>query len=353
MPTVILCLIFLSFIHLNASGIEERSEPRGPITGRVSITGITFATEQDANEAVRRGRSDTRNPFVDNTCLLFHSTEEGSSTATITQIAPDIFLCCKHTAITLSNATTHFTTQGKMDKFTLAVRSGDAILRGAQECNIAPHPDADLALMQLKFAEGKIPECDFLPFAKSIGDGTSANGFVVSCGEVSFVGKESPLEIKRVLSIHPFQKRGKELISSLPGCVVTEQEAAMMTAFSLFVTNPACVEYKRNLSAITQTAALTFPTTETTSSLRLISVLRNGTSGSSLVIRQEGIFRLAGILTRGAIFPKAISDPSATIALVEKKHMRDVVYNASFLDLTPYVDWITTIIAKLSSSPTD
>lgn len=329
---IILFLLFLNFTYLSAS--------ESPC-GTVCNIGTTFATEEYAREALRRGSGDPKNPFVDNVCLLNHSTEKGVATATITQVAPNIFLCCKHTATELSEATSYFEARGKTSELTLFIQSGEAILRGATLCVIRYHPDIDLALMRLDFIEGTIPACAFLPLAKTIDEEIRANGFAVSYGEVSVVEKAERLAFGRSVSIHPFTRKSEELVSSLSGSVDASRKSEMMEALSKFILDQS-TENKKALAAIMQTASLRFPKA-TTSALQLMSVLGKGASGTPLVIKQEDEFRIAGILTRGAYLPKM--DNSATVTLIG-----EVEYTANFLYLFPYNSWIQESVTTLMNS---
>ncbi len=126
--------------------------------GTVSPIGVTFATKADAQEAIRRGAGDAKNPFVGNICSLqFFNTDTNETTrSTATQIAPDIFLVCKH-AIETGNG------------YLKIISNGKNYLVNSVAMEL--HPEADLALIKLTFDEGRISDCDFLPFAVPIKNG--------------------------------------------------------------------------------------------------------------------------------------------------------------------------------------
>lgn len=314
---------------------------RGPVMAGILNDGATFATKEDAAEAIRRGMEDVRNPFVGNVCQLFHSTKHGMTEATITQIAPNIFLSCRHTAEELTAASTFFSKRG-MKGFLLGVRAGSDILGGVKDIEIVPHPEVDVALLKLVFNEGEIPACDFLSIAKSVATEDKGSGFAVSYSDASIAGKEGHSKHTRALSIHHFVREGDDFVSSLSGEVTEIQAVDLIVAYAS--------NNVERIKEIVSTATLMFPETTAVSSLRLMSVLRAGASGSPLVVKQGDTFKILGMLTKGAFRPKPFASPSAGPVEVNKELMKKVIYKNNFLDLTPYQVWIQANVAKLMKS---
>ncbi|MEI7494431.1 MAG: hypothetical protein WCJ92_07555 [Alphaproteobacteria bacterium] len=352
----ILLALFLNFFlvknpecsAMQSSQIEERR-------GTAPSAGTTFATKADADEALARGQVDwSKNPFVPNVCQLIHSkTEETITSATITQIAPNIYLCCKHTAEVLTAANTYFEPK-RYRGFEVHLRSGTDILCQLKNLEILPHKDVDLALIKLEFASGTVPTSSFLPLATSISEGEQGNGFVVSCGEMA-VASGSFEGIGRTLSIHKFQKKENTLKSSLNGQLPEEKQAAMMEAaatlaLSQSTSNPRSMgEALMSIKQISRTAIFEFPIpSEEDKSVRLMSILADGASGSPLIVKQGGTFKLLGMLSKGGFMPEALAG-AREIAVINKANLVSIKYDAVFLDLTTQSEWIERSIAILSS----
>lgn len=350
-------IYFLGLINLCATEDTQLTDISHNITrqGTVSAVGITFATEADKAEAINRGQVDyNKNPFVPNICQLIHSKTEGEFTsATITQIAPNIYLCCKHTAEILLDANNYFQPKG-YEGFEFSLQSGGITLCVIKKLEILHHnsKNIDLALIKLEFDEGAIPACNFLPIATAINDGELGNGFVVSCGEIAVANQEEK-EIARALSIHKFQKRGENLVSSLSGNLSDERHQKMIQYVSLLV----MAQQEGNLSSRAQalsaiketarTATFNFPTPDLdNTSVRLMSSLADGASGSPLVIKQGGIFKLLGMLIKGGFMPQALAG-GRKIAIINKENLANIVHEAVFLDLTAHKSWIDQSIARL------
>lgn len=201
---------------------------RGAVHGRIYNPGATFATETDAIEAIARGRGDdARTPFVNNVfelvCQIREELREEGFTATVTRIGPDIYLCCKHTALALQEMTKTLS-----PNTIIAIQSLNGNrLTGATGCLIIPNAAADLAIMKLTFSHGTLPPCEFLDIAQPLdAQETTGNGFVVSTGNISVAGTKQTFSPhhKRVLSIHPFKKSvSGELFSEFNGQIAANQ----------------------------------------------------------------------------------------------------------------------------------
>ncbi len=351
----ILLALFLNFFLvknpecsvMQSSQIEERR-------GTAPSAGTTFATKTDADEALARGQVDwSKNPFVPNVCQLTHSkTEETMTSATITQIASNIYLCCKHTANVLLAANDYFKPKEYIG-FEVHLRSGTDILCQLKNLEILPHKDVDLALIKLEFDTGAIPTTCFLPLATSISEGEQGNGFVVSCGEMAASGSFEG--IGRTVSIHKFQKKKNTLKSSLNGQLPEKKQAAMMEAAATLAlaqsTNDlhSMSEVLMSIKQISRTAIFEFPIpSEEDKSVRLMSILADGTSGSPLIVKQGGTFKLLGMLSKGGFMPEALAGVGE-IAVISKANLVNIKYEAVFLDLTTQSEWIERSIARLSS----
>lgn len=346
MKCVVIMFKILFFSTLMNFIVVNAAEDLLPRSGTSSTSGITFATLENANEAISRGAGDERNPFVGNVCRIIYSTKDGFNGATITQIAPRIFLGCKHTISELHESFNHFQQTSNIHSFQLAVESGNLKLSQALEMIPYLHPDStvDIALVRLSFNQGAIPQCDFLSITSSLKEKEVASGFVVSCSEVSLAGG-NPLDVigcKRVLSVHRFQKNPKnnqEFLSSIPGRVPAAKEDEMLDAV-VQLCNYKNPENRRKLKEVTGTAILEFPNSDKE---RLMCAMGAGTSGSPLVVKQGGAFKLIGMLQKGAAFPKAIIERA-----LREDIRRDVVYTNNFIDLTAHRDWIVEGICTLS-----
>lgn len=322
---------------------------RDAVHGRIYNPGATFATETNAREAIARGKGDdARTPFVNNVfelvCEIREELRAEGFTATVTRIGPDIYLCCKHTALALQEMTATIS-----PNTIIAIQSLNGnCLTGATGCLIIPHPTADLAIMKLTFANGTLPACELLTLAQPLdAQETTGNGFVVSTGNVSVAGTKQLFlpDHKRVLSIHPFKKSASgELFSEFNGQIAANQVAS---ALSATLSNNI-----QTLKDIYATAELEFPETSAKASLRLFSTLRDSASGSPLVIKREGEpYKLLGILTRGGFIPKAVANAreySQQFTAITASDYRSITYRMDFVDLSTRQKWIAEAIATLA-----
>ncbi len=332
-------IVIIKAALLNACAISDDELVREKICGKRYNTGATFATEKDAKEAITRGVFDTRNPFVSDVCGLTYSTQETKSSttltqATITRVALDIFLCCRHTAIGLQYA------MRCLEKNYLKIYvqlDSDTQLEVTQP-TIITHPNADLALMKLQIRDKSFTASSLLPITEPLDDKTEANGFVVSYSDVSVIGNCKRLAAMcRTLSIHRFKSSGQTLVYTLDGkiaeCLVTK----MAEICSLNPIN------RQRLIPITKEAEIEFPATYCKASLRLMSVLHQGCSGAPLIIKIYGNFVILGIHTNGGISSKNFGNFS------EDKACESVwvTYVNNFLNLTEYSNWIAENVNKL------
>ncbi len=337
---------FLIFSTLLGFSILNANEDLQPRSGIISSSGVTFATLENMNEGILRGAGHEKNPFVHNVCRIFYSTESGYDAATITQIAPQIFLGCKHTIRGIYESLAYFQKGSKFHEFELRVESGNNLLRGVIEIVPYFHRDeaVDLALVKLSFNQGVIYPCEFLQIASASKKGEVANGYVVSCAEVSHIGNISLTNqpnIQRSLSIHRFQKKNQDFISNISGKVSANQEALMTEACMQYYLSQSH-ENRKKLKEVTGVAILEFPSSNKE---QLMCTMGVGASGSPLVVKQDGIFKLIGMLQKGAALPRSIID-----GVLSKEIARDVEYINNFIDLTVHAEWIVRGIQRLSTS---
>ena len=186
----------------NASA-GDYSEGRTAVYGKRYNTGVTFATKADAEEAVLRA-FDRRTPFTCNTFKLTYCVDKIAIQSTITQIAPKIFLFCKHIADHLCKLL-----KEKDKRTSIYLQQSDRLILEAKNPVVIPHPEIDIALVKLEFDDSETAKSDFLPIAKQMCTFDS-NGYVVSYSDVSVIDKEDVFTTSKALSIHPFQYRKTE-----------------------------------------------------------------------------------------------------------------------------------------------
>lgn len=323
------------------------AEARPEIIGIASKSGVTFATEANVMEAITRGKGDPKNPFVANICNLFFSnTVGGITSATVTQIAPGIFMCPKHTADTYLESLKYFNDLShpeRLGKREVGVNTGNGFLTQPHNIGIAMHPEVDLALLKPNFKVGILPTCDFPLLADSLKTGESGNGFVVSFCDISIINNEKPFGFGRTLSIHTFKTETEKQKNNLIGIIVSppsgitrkvvaEQKAELRLANESYKINPS----DENLTTVKNmltTIPLTLPAVKNSSPERLMSVLDRGASGSPLIVKQGGVFKLMGMFTE-----------SVDIGNYEDATM--IRYN-KFIDLTVHKEWIVKKIAEM------
>lgn len=339
---------FIAFLISNLSvslGSSEgpSGEPKAKTVRIACVDGIysmaTFATEEATGEAIQRGKEDSRNPFVTDVYQILHLVnDENWTTATVTKISPNIYLCCKHTAIQLSDAVTHFREKEKMNRFQLALKSGEKILRGLTDCKILPHAHADLALVKLTFTEPEVTQ-NFLPIALPVENGFEGNGFVVSWLEELPATDSTLYKDQRILSVHPFVKKVNkesfELESSLPGLLMDDDRARELSK-ALPGVYQGDQKAVATVKAIAREAFFSFTATSSVKSHRLMSILTQGASGAPLIVKQGGQFKIIGILTRSAAMPKFMHEAKGQelITIAEKtKEMRWSLFARQFFEL--------------------
>ncbi len=332
-------MIIIKASFLSAVAIPDESLRRGNVCGKRYNTGATFATEKDAEEAMARGSFDVRNPFVGNACGLTYSTKETSSStiltqATITRVAPCVFLCCRHTALSLQYA------MRCLEKNYLKIYvqlDCDTQLEVTKPI-IVTHTSADLALMKLEIDDKLFTVRSLPPITEPLDDNTEANGFVVSYSDVSVIGNYKRLAaMRRTLSIHRFKSSAQTSVSTLDGkiteCLATE-------IAGICAKNPI---NKQRLVSITKETEIEFPATDKMASLRLMSVLHEGCSGAPLIIKIDGKFVILGIHTNGGIIAKNFGNFSGD----KTCESGNVIYVNNFLNLTPYSEWIDEAVKRL------
>lgn len=332
-------MIIIKAAPLNASLMSGEELVLEKICGKRYNTGVTFSSEKYAKEAIARGVFDERNPFVGNVCGLTYSTKETRSSTTITQatitrVAPGIFLCCRHTALGLQYA------MRCLEKNYLKIYMQldcDTQLEVTQPI-IVTHTSADLALIKLETADKLFTASGLLLSTESLGDTTEANGFVVSYSDVSVIGNYKRLAAMcRTVSIHRFKSSDQTLVSRLDGKIVDGLAMEMAEICAQHIIN------RQNLASITNETAIEFPATCDKASLRLMSVLHEGCSGAPLIIKIDGKFIILGIHTNGGISYKNFCNFSGD----KTCESGGVVYVNNFLNITMYSKWIAENINKL------
>lgn len=354
---IVFIAIFISNISVSlGSAAKDSEEPQMKTVRIPCIDGIysmaTFATEESQKEALQRGKEDSRNPFVNDVYQILHLVDDTNwTTATVTKISPNVYLCCKHTAIQLGDAITNFREKGKTSSFQLALKSGEKILSGLADCKIIPHKDVDLALLKLTFRDPDIIQ-EFLPIALQIECGFKGNGFVVSWLEELPATSSTLFKAQRVLSIHDFTKKETkgsfELESSLPGLLMEDDKAKELSKVLLRVYQ-GDQQALATVKTIAKEASFSFAGIGEVKPHRLMSILTQGASWAPLVVKQRGEFKIMGILTRGAAMPKFMHEAKGQdlIAIFEKT--KEILWLNSFLDLTNHADWIAANIVKLQN----
>ena len=327
----------------NTSSVDY-SEGRTAIYGKRYNTGVTFATKADAEKAIARA-FDSSTSFTCDVYRLIYCVQEGSritlTHATITQIAPKIFLCCKHTAANLRN-----TLKEKDRDTSIYLQQSDKLILKATNQVIVTNPEADIALMKLEFDDSETVKSDFLSIAKPI-DSLDANGYVISYSDVSVINSEDVLTTSKALSIHPFQytktsKNKSVLKSTMNGRIAENIISKMERAFSMVEEDPSTIN-KDALKAITREISIEFPATYAKTSLRFMSILHEGCSGSPLIIKQDGLFTIFGIHTNGGFCPRFFEKTRQSD--IPKK---EIYYINNFVDLTLYNQWIIDTIRYMT-----
>lgn len=249
-----------------------------------------------------------------------------------------------------------------MNEFFKFILAETTILSGISCTIISYHHDEDLALIKVLGAvsDRPITECDFLPIADQITQ-QKFNGFVVSYCDDFFANQNPDLEStrfthikpngdisiekKRVISIHEFEKKSAEIISVLPGVIDSEEKRKELMiatgAYALFKDQQQLIKSK----SIMQEGVFSFPSLANGIEFNLMSAMHFGASGSPLVVKQNGQFKIKGILTKGAKMPRSWLEKSDTIALTSDGKL---VHVNHFLDITPLAGWINKQIDELN-----
>lgn len=361
MKTILYFVTGLLINHLHAAEEKLTEVPleKSPFTtifsAKINISGTTFGSNRHIEEAVKRANGfDRTTIFAENVAVLIHSTEHGLRSFTVTQIAPKIFLSTRSDAIELAKSFQDFQEKQNLSEYKLILRAAGIILE-SPKTEIAPHPEANLALLKLVFQAGEIHPLGFLPIAKPISEGQRANGYAISYTEVSGGDSEEStfLEdkaIERSLSIHSFQKIGQELQSFLPGALDPDKTVNLIKANFNFNLKPNIKNINKLKKIILNSARFAFPESE---EQKLMSALGLGASGAPVVIRQDNDLRIVGVLQKGGIFPRAFIETPHNIGNVHPTEMlflssdeTDIAYVNDFIDVTPFQDWIHEEIEK-------
>lgn len=160
----------------------------------------------------------------------------------------------------------------------------------------------------------------------------------------------------RVVSIHEIKKQGNILTTCLHGYLNEEKGSEMHQHASMLVEtmkkNDARSQIAQDALKIVletaQAAIFEFPTPNPDAknqSEKLKATLGMGTSGAPFVVKQQGAYKLLGMVTRGAFKPEGISSKEFRFT---PENIRNVLHEVVFLDLTTYSDWIGRGIAGLS-----
>lgn len=202
----LLKLAFISMVGLNAM-----EDLQAEFRGIVHNEGRTFPIKGAADEAIARGAGDPRNPFVYNICMMFFTTpERGLIKRTVTRVANDVFLVPKHTAKEYERSIKYFIKEHPEQRgfFAGGIKSGKNYLIKPLACTTLYNEDDDIALMNLKFEEGALPNCVFLPIASPLENGDGGNAFVCAYSDVSIMNEKKPYKSEeRTLSIHAIKKK--------------------------------------------------------------------------------------------------------------------------------------------------
>jgi hypothetical protein len=293
-----------AFAAAGGGGSKTDDYPRDPVIGNPGKKGVVFATKRDAEEALKRGAYDDRNPFVECVgCLVFKWTKDSPTVGgTLVRIADDVFLTAGHL---LDDLRKRMAAGGEID---CRIYMGEERLPMKKFFFItAVDNDIGLILTEGCAAHAK-PRAGYPKLAPSALDlSKPRDGYVVSQTTLKFIGPDGkPKDLEDSRRIH-------RTISIIPNLLKTEKGGIT----SLTTMGESWVEGEELPSALRDILAISkgkktvdavyedtvpkikrlFPGTREKSNQRLHAHYGEGASGSALFLKEKGEFVLAGIYT--------------------------------------------------------
>ena len=336
---IALCLAISPLLSAEA---DSRVIQKG---GFISSTGVTFASKEAMTEGLARGQYDERNPFVQNVgCIIYSSEKGGFEIATITRIAPEIYLMCKHTLTAFQAAFAKF--DQRMECKLQIGKTAFTVLKMMYAMPFSSDPICDAIVVKMMFhkVEGEPLKDDFLPFVQEKLTGSST-AFSVSFAEIFHADPAQPKKaegerFQRALSVQTVKADEVYLTSLILGTLEQKHTVDMVVAITA-LQQRAILPEPHDVKSIARKGQYFTPENH-----RLNATLSYGASGSPLIVKMNGSFFIAGILVLGAPLPNL-----PNIAAVDKDTIIPLRHEQRFLNLTLYTHAIENAIQELLTNP--